>query len=299
MADKTQTDTSKQPTETKAAPTETKTAPTETKAAPTETKAAATETKAKKTRAAKKVTSTEQKVPVPESIKKKVKISEVRKKRRVALKASTTKKNKLARREAYKKAEKYYNEYRALDRELINKRRMSRRGGTCFFVEPEPKVYLVVRIRGINGVSPKVRKVLQLLRLRQIHNATFVRVNKASQNMLRLVEPYVTFGPPSLKSVRDLLYKRGYAKVSGQRIPIIENKVIADNLGKYGLTCIEDIIHEIYTVGPNFKKANSFLWTFKLTSPLGGYVKKGINFTHGGDAGDREHYINRLVKQMI
>lgn len=46
----------------------------------------------------------------------------------------------------------------------------------------------------INGVSPKVRKVLQLLRLRQIFNGTFVKLSKASVNMLRIVEPYIAWG---------------------------------------------------------------------------------------------------------
>lgn len=46
----------------------------------------------------------------------------------------------------------------------------------------------------INGVSPKVRKVLQLLRLRQIFNGVFVRLNKASINMLRIAEPYIAWG---------------------------------------------------------------------------------------------------------
>ena len=49
-------------------------------------------------------------------------------------------------------------------------------------------------IFSINGLSPKPRKVLQLFRLRQINNATFIKVNKATQNMLRLIEPFVTYG---------------------------------------------------------------------------------------------------------
>ena len=46
----------------------------------------------------------------------------------------------------------------------------------------------------INGVSPKVRKILQLLRLRQIHNGVFVRLTNATIQMIRLVEPYVAYG---------------------------------------------------------------------------------------------------------
>ncbi len=40
-----------------------------------------------------------------------------------------------------------------------------------------------------------------------------VQVNKATVNMLRLVEPYVAWGYPNLKTVKELIYKRGYAKV--------------------------------------------------------------------------------------
>ena len=51
-----------------------------------------------------------------------------------------------------------------------------------------------MRIRGINQLSPKVVRIMRLLRLRQLHNATFVRINKSSVNMLRKVESYITFG---------------------------------------------------------------------------------------------------------
>ena len=90
--------------------------------------------------------------------------------------------------------------------------RGSRQGG--FYVEPEAKVMFVMRLRGINDMHPKTRKILQLLRLRQIHNGVFMRVNKATISMLRKVEPYVMFGCPNLKSVKELIYKRGYGKVN-------------------------------------------------------------------------------------
>jgi hypothetical protein len=40
-------------------------------------------------------------------------------------------------------------------------------------------------------------------------------------------------------------------------------------LGKYGIICVEDLIHEIYTVGPHFKQASNFLWPVKLSAPRG------------------------------
>ena len=185
-------------------------------------------------------------------------------------------------------------EYRDQTNSLVRARRQARTAGN-FNVPDEPKVAFVMRIRGINRVSPKTRKILQLLRLRQINNGVFIKLNKATWNMLRLVEPYITYGFPSLKSVKELLYKRGFGKVNKQRIPLTQNSIIEQNLGKFGLICMEDVIHEIYTVGPHFKEANNFLWTFKLSSPLGGFTKKGIHFAEGGDAGNRAEYINCLL----
>jgi len=144
----------------------------------------------------------------------------------------------------------------------------------------------------------KSKKALQLLRLRQIHNGTFVKVNGASKQILKLVEPYVTYGAANLKTVSDLVYKRGHAKIGRDRIALTDNAIIHNNLGKMGVHCMEDVIHELYTCGPNFKKVNNFLWPFKLSSPNGGFSKKRIHFAEGGDAGDREHYINRLVRKM-
>ena len=37
--------------------------------------------------------------------------------------------------------------------------------------------------------------------------------------------------------------------------------------GKDGITCMEDLIHEIYTVGPKFRQANRFLWPYVPLPP--------------------------------
>ncbi len=157
-----------------------------------------------------------------------------------------------------------------------------------------------MRIRGIIGLSPKVKKILQLLRLRQIHNGVFVRLNAATIKMLRLVEPFIAYGYPNLKSVKELIYKRGFGKVSGQRIPLSSNTVVSAELGQYGIKCIEDVIHEIVTCGPHFKETNNFLWPFKLSSPLGGFSGKKLNhFNENGACGMQGDKINRLVKKLI
>ncbi len=99
--------------------------------------------------------------------------------------------------------------------------------------------------------------------------------------------------------MRELIYKRGHVKVGVDRVPITDNSVIEKHLSKQNIICTEDLIHENFTVGPNFKQANRFLWPFKLNSPLGGLKKKTTHFVEGGDCGNRENKINVLIRQML
>mmetsp|Transcript_62753 Transcript_62753/g.202405 ORF Transcript_62753/g.202405 Transcript_62753/m.202405 type:complete len:255 (+) Transcript_62753:99-863(+) len=241
----------------------------------------------------------EEGVEVPEQLKKKIernaKLAEEKQK-------ALEDKRKLRHQQRFElklRTLKYEKEYRKTNNVLLNLRRNAKKSGN-FFVEPEAKLLFVVRIVGIIKMAPKPRKVLQLLRLRQIFNGTFLKVNKPILNMLKLVNPYVTYGYPSLKTVRELVYKRGFGKVNKQRIPLTDNQIITDTLSKFGLYGMEDLIHEIYTVGPHFKEANNFLWPFKLSPPRGGFICKRHGFCEirGGDWGNREVLINQLIAKM-
>jgi large subunit ribosomal protein L7e len=205
----------------------------------------------------------------------------------------------LRKRQNLIRAERYTRTYLKLQRNVIEEARAAKKAGNIYIPE-RPKVALVIRIRGINKVAPKVKKVLQLLRLRQINNATFVKLNKASLNMLRIAQPYITYGYPTLKTVRDLLYKRGFVKHAGRRIPITDNFVIERKLRKgYNIQCVEDLVYQLYTVGRVFKNCNNFLWPFKLNTPTGGWRKKNNHYVDGGDFGNREDKINELLQRMI
>jgi len=236
-------------------------------------------------------------LPPPETYLRRRKVVEERKADALTRASQLRKTQRPDRRKIFKRAESYVKEYKETQKNLIRFKREAKNAGN-FYVEPEAKVAFVIRIRGINAVSPKTKKILQIFRLRQINNGVFVKLNKATITMLRMVEPYITYGPPSLRTVSDLIYKRGYGKINKQRIALSDNKLIAESLGSYNIICIEDLIHEIYTCGPNFKQAANFLWPFKLSNPLGGFVKKGIHFNEGGDCGNREEEINRLVRRM-
>merc|ERR1711981_203644 len=206
-------------------------------------------------------------VPVPESVLKKRKTQEKLANEKAVATAETKKANKAKRAAAYKSAEKYVKEYRSLARARVRMHRQAKAAGN-HYVEPEAKLMFVVRIRGLNDMHPKTKKILQIMRLRQINLGVFMKVSKAATEMLKRVEPYLAYGYPNLKSVRELIYK-------------------------------EDLVHEIVTVGPHFTQANNFLWPFKLRAAKGGLAKKRKGFCEGGQAGNREDKMNDLIARML
>lgn len=195
-------------------------------------------------------------------------------------------------------AEKHLEEHLAAEKLQREYQTQAKERGD-FWVQAEPKVLLIIRIKGVNKLPPKVKKVFQLFRLKQINNAVFIKNNKATLQMLRLIEPWVTFGYPSRSTISRLLYKRGFVKIDKQRRPLTDNAQILDSLGSLGISSVEDVIREIHLCGEQFKKVNNFLWPFKLSTPKGGFVHKCQSYIKGGDWGNREAEINKLVRRML
>lgn len=137
---------------------------------------------------------TEKKVPPqPESLKIKLErntkyaeaLQKAREQRRVD--------NKARRADILKRSQTHLQNYQNAQAQETNLRRAAKLAGSLY-VPAEAKIAFVIRIRGINKLNPKVTRILRLLRLRQLHNGVFVRLNKASINLLRRVEPYITYG---------------------------------------------------------------------------------------------------------
>ena len=168
---------------------------------------------------------------VPASFEKKTKRLEEEKK---ALEKSRADRKALIakRRTEWKdKAQKYHENLIKAEQHLIKEKREARNSGN-FYMAPEAKVAFVIRIKGINHIRPQVKKILRLFRLRQLNNGVFIKVNKATMNMLKRIEPYVVYGYPNRKTVSDLIYKRGFAKINHARIPLSDNTIIEQSLGK-------------------------------------------------------------------
>lgn len=156
----------------------------------------------------------------------------------------------------------------------------------------------VVRITKVDGVSNAVLDALKTLRLGKIFAGAFVKLTPSSLNLIRVVEPYVAWGFPNLKSIRELVLKRGHFRRDGRRVALTDNNVIEEQLGKFGIICLEDVIHELYTTGEHFPEVNRFLCPFRLSVSRHAAVNRKGYLSEVGDPGHRGSGINQLIRQL-
>ncbi|RMC13514.1 hypothetical protein DUI87_08590 [Hirundo rustica rustica] len=181
-------------------------------------------------------------------------------------------------------------------------RRMEQRPGQAAAPQ-ESKLAFVVRIVDIKGVTKRVKRVIELLQLRKNYTGIFVKLSPLSLKMLRIVEPYVAWGyvplpQPNLKSVRELILKRGQAKIKKKRVPLTDNVLIEEHLGDCGIICLEDLIHEIYSTGKHFKRVTRFLWPFHLSVARHASRNRVGFLKEMGKPGYRGDAINQLIRQL-
>jgi len=189
-------------------------------------------------------------------------------------------------------AQKFVKAYRCQQRTRVQ---MSRAAVKPLFMDEQERLLLIVRVRDNHGETPQTLKILQFLHVRQLYSAAFMLSTKKVWKMLRLVEPFVAWGYPSLQTVKELIYKRGYGRVDKQRVALTDNKLIEDVLGKHNIICTEDIVHELFNCGPAFKEVNKFLWPFKLNPAKGAFVKDAPN---NHECGNHKSEIDDMIKKM-
>ncbi|XP_006019793.1 60S ribosomal protein L7-like 1 [Alligator sinensis] len=238
------------------------------------------------------------KIPrVPENLLKKRKAYQAIKATQAKQALLDKRKNQKGKRIQFKRLETFVRDSRRKHRDDVRLRRMQQRPGQMV-LPPGHKLAFVVRIAEIKGVSLRVRRVIEMLQLRKIFSGTFVKLSPSSLKMLRIVEPYVAWGYPNLKSIRELILKRGQAKINKKKVPLADNTVIEEHLGKFGLICLEDLIHEIYSAGQHFQEVNNFLWPFYL-SVARHAARNRVGFLKEiGSTGCQGEGINELIRHL-
>ncbi|CDK29051.1 unnamed protein product [Kuraishia capsulata CBS 1993] len=139
--------------------------------------------------------------------------------------------------------------------------------------EEKAELQFIVRIRGPHGakVPAKAKKILSLLRLDHINTGVFIKSTKLVRPLLRIISPYTVLGKPSLATIRNLIQKRATIELDGREVNLNDNAVVEEQLGEFGIVCVEDIIHEVATMGEAFKPVIGFMKPFQLTSPAQGW----------------------------
>eukprot|EP00658_Telonema_sp_P-2_P018401 TRINITY_DN17222_c0_g1_i3.p1 TRINITY_DN17222_c0_g1~~TRINITY_DN17222_c0_g1_i3.p1 ORF type:complete len:246 (+),score=76.28 TRINITY_DN17222_c0_g1_i3:106-843(+) len=168
----------------------------------------------------------------------------------------------------YKTAEAFIKDHRSKTKAVTRRRRNSKIPTDDYMRDAyNDQLMFVVRVRGMNALEPKAKRALKKLRLLDMNNGVFMKADKASAELLRSVDPYVSFGYPSASMVEELIFKRGFGCVDKRRVALNDNKLVEQALGeKTGMICVEDIVHQIAHVGDHFQEAAQFLWPFKLNS---------------------------------
>ena len=174
----------------------------------------------------------------------------------------------------------------------------------------DESLLLVVRVRSTKGVAKEVAAYFTRLRLHSINSAVFVRLSgtgsKSMRDCLEIIKPYVVFGTPSKRVVRDLIFKRGFARL-GNNAPdskkkarkhttLSNNSVVEAELGDVGIICLDDIVHEICTVGEYFDRVNRFLMPFSLAAPSAPFKKRILHVDgKGGERDDIDAWVRKTI----
>ncbi|XP_035181748.1 60S ribosomal protein L7-like 1 [Oxyura jamaicensis] len=234
---------------------------------------------------------------VPENLLKKRKAYQAIKATQAKQALLNKRKHQKGKQIQFKRLETFLRDSWRKHRDEVRLRRMEQKPGQVA-VPKEHKLAFVVRITDIRGVSMRVRRVIELLRLRKIFSGTFVKLSPVTLKMLQIVEPYVAWGYPNLKSVRELILKRGQANVNKKMVPLTDNMLIEEHLGNFGIICLEDLIHEIYSAGRYFRNVTEFLWPFHLSVARHAARNKVGFLKEMGKPGCRGEGINQLIRQL-
>lgn len=174
----------------------------------------------------------------------------------------------------YLKPEFFINQYRMAERDSKRIKRIIYTNRLFQQNKDDSKLLVVMRHRAHKIHSEEVNAILRTLGLRRLHNTVLLKNDVETNALLKLVEPYVTFGYPTIQTVRDLIFKHGYLSVQGKKTAMNSNKLIEEQLGQFGVICIEDIVHELFTVSTHFKSIRSKLLPFVVSVCFGKFLRQ-------------------------
>ena len=157
----------------------------------------------------------------------------------------------------------------------------------------EPKLMLVIRIRGKVHINYKIEDTLKMLRLHKVNHAVVLYADKTVLGMLKKIKDYVVYGEIQEDLLLTLLKKRTFLEGNKPLTEIhLKSKTDFPNMKKLTAALMEGKIKlkDIYKIKP----------IFRLHPPRGGFrgsIKKSYN--SGGVLGFVGKNINIVAKKMV
>ncbi len=155
----------------------------------------------------------------------------------------------------------------------------------------DQKTFLVVRIRGGIDAPYFIEDTLKMLRVERNNYATLLRESPSYTGMLRKAKDYITWGEPSLDTLRLVLEKRG--KLSG------DEPVTDESLKQLGYDNLDKLAQDLYNGELDFNQLNGIKPFFRLHPPKRGF-KRTVKrpFKDRGELGYRGEAIDELARRM-
>jgi large subunit ribosomal protein L30 len=155
----------------------------------------------------------------------------------------------------------------------------------------ERRCLLVIRIRGRVNIPKRVRDTLDMLRLRRNNTATLIDDRPSYRGMLQRAKDWITWGEPTVDTIKMLLEKRGEKIGSGH--------IDEETLKALGYNSLEELAHDLHACRIEFHKLRGIKPFFRLHPPSKGF-KGSIKrpYRGGGELGYRGEAINELAERM-
>ncbi|KAI7879847.1 ribosomal protein L30, ferredoxin-like fold domain-containing protein [Mucor mucedo] len=200
----------------------------------------------------------------------------------------------------FKRADEFIRDYRTVEKQGKRIRALTRGTLKGSNKKGDGKLVFIARIKTENAIHPRLQRTLAKLRLLKMNSGVFAVCDDSTIKELQRIEPFVSYGVPSLKTVRELVMKRGATTIKGVRTPLTDNALVEELLGEKGVICVEDIIHEIVSVGENFDVVSKFLSPFQLNDPVQGWRQKKLKEVTErlNEEESAEDDINKLIETM-
>ena len=130
----------------------------------------------------------------------------------------------------------------------------------------------------------------------------FLPYTEETLKNLNIMEPFVYWGFPSFKTVKDVLHRKATFRVPGKSEDVVlsSNQVIEEHLGGLGVLCVEDLVDTIYhRKEPAFETCSRQLAPFQL----GDYTStKAEGFkvdTKKHPYGNQGRKVNTKIKEVM